>query len=167
MCLNAIEPLAQRRYPDLGNGERFQRFLHEERQPFWPGNVFLPDAANCKKRPRAPVPDLDDFDDDIERWTVALDAYDEEMKRNMVPIELVLWKYCRNPIVHEGSRLTVDGDTLVTLDWSVPPTSLTLRVDQDAKNVIVISAPFLLEVLYQIVAKHLGARDPPAHAATP
>lgn len=77
----------------------------------------------------------------------------------MIPIEKILWEYCRCPIVHEGSRLAVDGDTEVTLDWSVPETSLRIRVDQEAKNVIVISAPFLLKVLYQIVAKHLATPE--------
>ena len=74
----------------------------------------------------------------------------------MIPIEKVLWKYCRCQILHEGSRLAVNGATEVTLDWSVPETSLSIKVDQEATSVIVISAPFLLNVLYQIVTKHLG-----------
>lgn len=105
-----------------------------------------------------PTPELDNFEGDTERWREALDAHLEEMQKDMIPIEMVLWRYCRNPIVHEGSTLAVGGDTSVTLDWSVPPNSLTLKVDQEAKNVIVISAPFLLNVLYQIVAKHLGGQ---------
>jgi len=159
MCLNSIEPLAAKRYPDLGNGERFQKFLHEERQPYWSGNVFLPDAGNCKTNSRKPCPELDDFDGDIARWTAALDAYHEAIKKDLIPIELVLWRYCRNPIVHEGSRLAVDGATSVTLDWSVPATSLSIKVDQEAKNVIVISAPLLLNVLYQIVSKNLSSGE--------
>ena len=71
MCLNAVEPLAKRRYPTLGNGERFQRFLYEERQEFWGGKVFLPDAKKCGKSPRKDSPDLEDFDGDIERWKEA------------------------------------------------------------------------------------------------
>lgn len=157
LCLNAIEPLAAKRYPTLGNGERFQKFLYEERQPYCNvKNIFLPDAGNCKTKSLKATPELDNFEDDTERWQEAFGAHLEEIQKDMISIEKVLWKYCRNPIVHEGSRLAVGGATVVTLDWSVPPTSLTLKVDQDAKNVIVIGAPFLLNVLYQVVAKHLG-----------
>ncbi len=155
MCLSAIEPLAQKRYPELGNGKRFQRFLHEERKPFWGANVSFPDATKCGHSPKINPPDLEGFEYDIERWIQALHVHLAETKKDLIPIELVLWKYCRNPIVHEGSRLAVDGETAVTLDWSVPPPP-TFRVDQGAKNVIVISGPFLLHILYQIVAKHLG-----------
>lgn len=161
MCLNTMEPLAAKRYPKLKSGERFQKFLYEERQPYCKvKNIYLPDAGSCKTKSPEPTPDLDDFDGDTERWREALDAHLEEMQKDLIPIELVLWRYCRNPIVHEGARLAVDGDAVVTLDWTVPPTSLTLKVDQEAKNVIVISAQFLLYLLYQIVAKHLSESDP-------
>lgn len=160
MCLIAIDALGKNRYPKSNPGERFQRFLHEERQPFWGGKVFLPDAKKCRQSPKKKSPELGDFDGDIEKRQQALDAHLEELQKDLIPIEKVLWKYCRNPIVHEGSRLAVDGDTDVTLDWSAPPTSLKLKVDQEAKNVIVISAPFLLNVLYRIVAKHLGEDGP-------
>lgn len=155
MCLNAIEPLAAKRYPKLGPGERFQRFLHEERQPFWAGKVFLPDANKSRQGVTAGLPG-DLFSADRVPDKEELDAHLAKLQEGMISIEQVLWKYCRNPIIHEGSRLAVDGDTAVTLDWSVPQTSLSLKVDQEAKNVIVISAPFLLNLLYKIVAKHLA-----------
>lgn len=161
MCLNAIEPLAAKRYPKLGPGERFQRFLHEERQPFWAGKVFLPDAKKARQGVTTGLPD-DLFSGDKLPDKEGLEAHFAKLQEGMISIEQVLWKYCRNPIVHEGLSLAMDGDTAVTLDWSVPETSLSLKVDQEAENVIVISAPFLLNVLFNIVSKHLDApgREP-------
>lgn len=153
-CLNAIEPLAAKRYPKLENGERFQRFLHEERQPFWAGNVYLPDANKSRQGVTIRLPD--NFSSAKAQDKEQIYANIAKLKESLITIEQVLWKYCRNPIVHEGSQLAIDGDTAVTLDWSVPQTTLSIKVDQEAKNVIVISAPFLLNVLYQIVAKHLA-----------
>lgn len=155
MCLNAIEPLAAKRYPNLGNGERFQRFLHEERQSFWPGKVFLPDADKARHGATAVLPD-DLFAGDKAPDKGELEAHFAKLQEGLISIEQVLWKYCRNPIVHEGAQLAVNGKTAVTLDWSVPETSLSLKVDQAAKNVIVISAPYLLNALHRIVAKHLA-----------
>ncbi len=156
MCLNAIEPLAAKRYPKLNNGDRFQKFLYEERQPFCNvKNIYLPDAKSCQQNPMKEPPKLEDFGDDFDRFKEALDAHCEEARKGMISIESVLWKYCRNPIVHEGSRLAVGGNAVVTLDWTVPPDSLMLKVDQKATSVIVIGATYLLNLMYQVVSKNI------------
>lgn len=156
MCLITIEPLAAQRYPKLGNGERFRKFLYEERQPFCNvKNIYLPDANKCKQTPMKDPPKLEEFGKDFDRYKDALEAHYEDTQENMIPIETVLWKYCRNPIVHEGSRLAVGGGAVVTLDWTVPPGSLMLKVDQKAKNIIVIGAPYLLNLMYQIVSRNI------------
>lgn len=160
MCLNAIEPLAARRYPTVPNRRRFQRFLREERQEFLRSEIFLPDAKKCVGAARKSTPELDDFADDTDAWLAAVDAFTQDATRDMITLEEVLWKYCRNPIVHEGSRLAVDGDTSVTLDWSIPESTLSLKVDHDAKNLIVIGAPYLLSLLYRVVVKNLAPKAP-------
>lgn len=155
MCLNTIEPLAGQRYLKLKSGERFRKFLHEERQPYIDiKSIYLPPADAIEP---PPFPKLDDFDDDIDEWEDAVEEWEEAFDelsvsgKNLISLEQVLWKYCRNPIVHEGARLTVD-DTYVTLDWSRPPDKLCIQAEE---GVLVIGALFLLNVLYQIVSKHL------------
>lgn len=155
-CLISIEALAHQRLPQLSPGERFRRFLHEARQPYLGADLLLPDAEKCQEGSKLELPTLDNFEEDIERWQDTILVALEDLKKHMISIEQVLWKYCRCPMVHEGARLAVDGDTVVTLDWSIPPSSFSVKVDQQAKNVIIIGAPFLLNMLYQIVVTHLS-----------
>lgn len=163
MCLIAIDSLAWSHDPsNKSNGKRFQRFLHAERQPFWGGNFFLPDAGTCKQNAKIDVPKLGNVDE-IDKYIEDMDRWAEEIRKDAVPIEYVLWKYCRCPMVHEGSQLSIDGERVVTLDWSIPSTQLSIKVDQDAVNVIVIGGQFLLRVLCLIVEKHLAPGEGQDH----
>lgn len=160
MCLNAVDPLAHRQYPTLAPGARFTRLLREERQMLIPSprDIFLPDARSCGVRSEVSFRQIEDSDGEVERWKAAITMHEDELKKSLITIEEVMWKYCRNPVVHEGSPLALNGNNFVTLDWSASPTGMSFRVDQRAKSVIVIGAAFWLSLLYHIVVKHLGER---------
>ncbi len=155
MCLLAMEVIASKRHPDITglgkNRRRFMKFFSEERQQFSPRKVTVLNP----KDPGPPPPDLDGLSG--EQQTEAMDAYAAEMVNHGISIEEVLWEYCRCPIVHEGSRLSVGSGAEVAMDWSVPETTMFFQIDRNKENVIVAGARYWLAFMYRVVQKYLDS----------
>ena len=76
-------------------------------------------------------------------------------KQGLMRLESILYKYVRNPIVHEGAQLDVDEPYhfAVVFDWKLRAPSV--RVD-DAANVLVLGGDYIANALFEVIKGYLG-----------
>ena len=65
-------------------------------------------------------------------------------------LEYILYKYLRNPVVHEGAHLdvTVEGTFAVFIDWA--PAAPSVHVDNE-KNRVVLGGDWTVDVLGSVI----------------
>jgi hypothetical protein len=82
-------------------------------------------------------------------WNIYVPKRDE-----ILSFEYILYKYLRNPVVHEGARLELDHPShyAVCLDWSNYPRGI--QVDSDHKRVV-LGGDLVLDILIDAVANGL------------
>ena len=75
-------------------------------------------------------------------------------REQVLPLEYILYKYLRNPMVHEGAHLDVDQPSRfeVSIDWSNEAASI--RIDDDS-NQVVLGGNFVINILKGIVTDGL------------
>jgi len=75
-------------------------------------------------------------------------------RNELLPFEYILYKYLRNPVVHEGAQLLLDhpGGYAVRIDWSDIPRGI--KVDSDNSKVI-IGGELILDILSDAVIEGL------------
>lgn len=117
LLLCGIDAFAVRRYPRLGPGPRFKRFLKEQ----------LPSHTH------------------IENFWIRVPTTDKKLR-----VEEILYKYLRNPMVHEGAHLDVEKpkNFAVYLDWKEG--APTVKVDNDSNRVI-LSGMWVIEMLARVI----------------
>ena len=76
-------------------------------------------------------------------------------RQELLPLEYILYKYVRNPIVHEGAQLDVDQPYhfAVVFDWDIHAPSV--RVD-DAANLVILGGEYIANALFNIIKGYLG-----------
>jgi hypothetical protein len=75
-------------------------------------------------------------------------------REQVLPLEYILYKYLRNPMVHEGAHLDVDKPSHfeVSIDWSKEAASI--KIDDD-RNQVVLGGVFIVNILSGIVTDGL------------
>jgi hypothetical protein len=84
-------------------------------------------------------------------WNISIPQREE-----VLSLEYILYKYLRNPVVHEGARLELNSSShyAVCLDWSDYPRGIL--VDSDNKRLI-LGGDLVIDILVDAVAN--GLRD--------
>ena len=77
-------------------------------------------------------------------------------RNELLPFEYILYKYLRNPVVHEGAILELDHPIGydVQMDWKEIPRGI--RVDNNEQRVV-LGGELVLEILFDAVIE--GMRD--------
>jgi len=75
-------------------------------------------------------------------------------RNELLPFEYILYKYLRNPVVHEGAKLLLGhhGEYVVRIDWSEIPRGI--KVDSD-NNQVIIGGELVLDILADAVIEGL------------
>ena len=75
-------------------------------------------------------------------------------RNELLPFEYILYKYLRNPFVHEGARLALDHprDYAVRIDWKEIPSGI--KVDSDNSQVI-LGGELVFDILADAVIESL------------
>ncbi|MHC4214115.1 MAG: hypothetical protein ACYSWP_12150 [Planctomycetota bacterium] len=71
-------------------------------------------------------------------------------RNELLPFEYILYKYLRNPVVHEGARLELDhpNNYSVKIDWHEIPKGI--KVDSDNRRVV-LGGELIIELLIDAV----------------
>ena len=74
---------------------------------------------------------------------------------SVMPFESLIYKFIRNPLVHEGNRLVAkDPNVTVCLDWDTVPNGM--KVDWE-NSVVLLGGEFTLNILSDAITHEIGA----------